>query len=295
MGEVDTENTETIETETQETETTEEQTAVLDAESSEEGQEAESDGIEIVREGSEPEPKKDETPPWMRKQMGKLRGEKREAREEASVANAELERSREENKILRIALEQKQNPEQQPLTQPNAEEFDGGVYDPEFVKAQNEYNQKFIASEVKKGMAEMSQQNSQVSNANAQSKELEKKQVVHYEKANKLGAKDYEATEDKAIAVLGNDVVNHIIANSENSHTVLYFLGKNPGEAEALARELGNNATAIKGVMRLGRLEAELKIRPKSKTIPDPDEELEGGTMPSSGKKNQGPPGAKYE
>ena len=49
---------------------------------------------------------------------------------------------------------------------------------------------------------------------------------------------------------------------------------------------------SVGGLLDIGRLEAELKVKPKSNITPDPDEELVGGGVPPSGKR--GPKGATF-
>lgn len=263
----------TEELESQEAENIEEQSLHQDDNDSE--GEAESEEVEVIREGAEKEQKKDETPDWMKKQLGKLRAEKREAKESEQAISERLAQIEEENKVLKIALNS-HGKDKELDAPPNPQDFDAGQYDPEYQKRLTEYNQRLIASEVDRRLAEANKLTSQNNHVQQMSKVLEQKQVEHYEKAKKMGVKDYPDTEDKAIETLGKELSNQIIANTENSHALLYYLGKNPSEAEAIKSEIEKDP--VKGVLRIGSLQAELRIRPKSKTIPEPDEPLEGAT-----------------
>ena len=116
----------------------------------------------------------------------------------------------------------------------------------------------------------------------------------HYKRADALKVKDYDETEDKAIEILGQDVVNQLIANTDKSPELLYYLGKNPGKAQEMAEMVKTNP--VKGVFELGRLGAKLSARPKSRTkpAPAPEGEQRGG---GAGRKQvrRGPAGAKFE
>jgi len=232
--------------------------------------------FEVVRQGidgSQPTTKRQS---GFQKRIGKLNARNVVSEEKASEASAALILEQEKNKLLSLALDQ-QN-EAKVLKAPDPDDFDEGVSDRKYIDANREYNQSFIASEVEKHTANISaQQNSQP----AIDTELRTKQEQHYEAAAKLGARDYADIEDKTIEILGKETVNHLIKNSDNSPAVLYYLGKNPHEAEEIAELIKTNP--VRATLQLGRLEAELKIRPKGKdeSAPNPDDELEGGS-PSS-------------
>ncbi len=167
---------------------------------------------------------------------------------------------------------------------PDPIDFDGGVQDPKYAQALRDFNQPLIAAEVDKRVSALpvaSQTQGAPSNP-----DLERRQRQHYERAQEMKAKDFEETEDKAIAILGNEVVNHLIQSSEKSHIVLYYLGKNPDIAEDIKSLIDTDP--VKATLQLGRLEAELSVKPKAdlEPTPDPDTELQGGT-PSAGQNNK--------
>ena len=231
--------------------------------------------FEIVRqgeEGSQPDNKQR----GFQKRVNKLNSKIAVANDAATQASRELETEREKNKLLRLALEQKAPVEN--VSPPDPMDFDDGVKDAEYIKALNNYNMPIIAAEVQK-------QTASLRDTSSRSKELEKKQLKHFERAEELGAKDYDETEDTAISILGKDTVNELIVNSDKSHLVLYYLGKNPSKAEELAELIKTNP--LKATLQFGRLEAELNVKPKAKqATPNPDEELEGGSPSAGGQNN---------
>ena len=234
--------------------------------------------FEITRESGDSQPPKQQHF-GIRKRINKLN-----ARNEASNQRAEQSDTRnslleEKNKILEIALEQARD--NQSLKQPNPGDFDDGFSDPKFQEQQNAFNHQIIQREVQKQVQASSQTVEDNSSVQFQSRELEKKQLHHYERATKIGAKDYSETEDKAIESLGNEVVNHIIDNFEDSQFLLYYLGKNPHEADRIAGLIQNKP--ILGIAEIGRLSSELKVKTKSATTPNPDEEIEGGEPSATG------------
>lgn len=211
----------------------------------------------------------------MKKRVKKLNTKVDVVTEQANRANDDLAVANERNKILELALQQSRGSEQ--AVEPNPDNFDGGYDDPEFRKKQAEYTQAAIQIEVQRQVSGAQTNLVNSNKANEKSQELERKQIKHYQRADKIGAKDYGEVEDVAIGVLGQDVSNQIIANFDNSHVMLYYLGKNKPEAERLSNLITTNP--IKGIAEVGRLEAELKVKPKrTSDTPEPDEELVGGS-----------------
>lgn len=259
------EDSESEKQETTESETTEEKTG-------EKSQE-----FEITRESGDSQPPQQQHF-GIRKRINKLNARNEESNhrtDEANTKNAFLE---EKNKILEIALQQARE-NQNGLTQPNPTDFDDGVSDPKFQEQQHAFNQQIIQREVAKQVQASTKTVEDNSSIHFQTRELEKKQLKHYERATEIGAKDYSETEDKAIESLGNELVNHIIENFEDSQYLLYYLGKNTHEADRISGLIQNKP--ILGIAELGRLSSELKVKTKTSTAPNPDEEIEGG-MPSA-------------
>ena len=266
---------------------------VKEPESSEDGSPSEDEGSEtpqqfdVVRQGAEGSQPKVKNNAWIPKRINKIGAQRDTARDEADQSQADLAIEKEKNKLLQLALDQKN--EAETIKPPNPDDFDEGVHDPKFIRDQNTYNQNFIASEVQKATA-----NIQRNDEPAPNTELLSKQTKHYETAQDLGADDYAEVEDKALDILGNEIVNFIIQSSDSSPVILYYLGKNPDEAENIAELVKTNLG--KAALQIGRLEVELKVRPKGKTepTPDPDDEIEGGS-PSANNTKQASYDAKLD
>lgn len=188
--------------------------------------------------------------------------------------------------LLELALDQKN--QSQELEQPDPTEFDDGANDPKYVKALQTYNQSYMDQQVKVATADLVVPQSDTGPDVA----LEAAQTRHYKDAQTLGIKDYDETEDKAINILGKEAVNQFILNSNKSHLVLYHLGKNLDLAEEIAELI--KTLPVKATLQFGALGERLKVKPRrrTQTAPDPDEELQGGSSASAGKR--GPKGATY-
>lgn len=214
----------------------------------------------------------------IKKRINKLNAKRDEAVAETTEAERKLAISEEQNKLLRMAVEQNQAVAPTP---PDPKDFDDGVKDPKYVQAFNEYNEPLIDAAVQRRTSHLAQVKDEGVDPN-----LVKMQTKHYERADELAIKDFEEVEDKAISILGKETVNGLVQNSTNSHLVLYYLGKNPDKAEAYAELIKTNP--VKAILDLGALGTNLSVGPKHKTepTPDPDEELQGGS-PSAGQSNK--------
>lgn len=253
---------------------------------------AESEGdeeeFEISLEGDDgSHPEQDENR-GIRKRINKLNRKVEAANEGKEAVSAELEIERERNRLLQLALDQQQGKTVKDANAPpDPNDYDDGITDPAYIKA---FQDHLAAGVLEKAQAAQTQTRAQVEE---QSK-LESRQVDHYKRADALKVKDYDETEDKAIEVLGQDVVNQLIANTDKSPELLYYLGKNPGKAQEMADLVKTNP--VKGVFELGRLGARLSARPKSRTkpAPAPEGDLRGGGA-GRRKSQRGPAGAKFE
>lgn len=109
----------------------------------------------------------------------------------------------------------------------------------------------------------------------AKSQEVDQKITGHYDRANKLAVGDFESAEDKAAEVLGADLVQGIQATADNSELVVYYLGKNPDKAREL-REIFDRSPG-EFTFKLGKMAANLSLKPRSSNAPDPDIPVPGG------------------
>lgn len=220
----------------------------------------------------------------IRKRINKLNARNEAAEGRATDAESKLEVTEAQNKLLRLALDQKDK-NTEPNLPPDPADFDDGAKDPGYVTALNGYTQQFIDAAIAKRAP---QQNT----APPIDAGLERKQTAHYEAAGKLGVKDYDAVEDVALGILGSDTVNRLISATDSSPRVLYYLGKNPDAASEIAELIKSDPVA--GVLKLGALGATLKVKPrqKSSVAPDPDDEFTGAVNKST--KRRGPKGATF-
>lgn len=207
------------------------------------------------------------------------------AKNKGEMSSKELDLAREENKLLRLALEQKQK-----AGPPKADDFAEGEFDPAYVKAQKDFESAERESEVARLVDERYQREQEERRQRESAAAMEGAVREHYSRAAKLKVKDYEATEDVAIEALGQSYADQIIANLPDSAALMYYLGKNPGEAAGIASLIKKNPIA--GVAEIGRLAASIRVKPKSSKAPEPEESLSGGNAVV---RNRGPKGARYE
>ncbi len=256
-----------------------------DDDGEQEGQ-GDEDDQEIFLDGDDGSHPKDEQR-GIRKRINKLNAKVAEAKTGQDQSTAELAVERERNRLLQLALNQQQQQNQPVDGPPDPNDFDDGIADAGYVTAFQNHIAKGVRAEM-----QTQHQTTQVQTRNDDA--LQARQVAHYKKADALKVKDYDDTEDAAIAILGQDVTNQLITASDKSPEVLYYLGKNPDAAKDIKALIESNP--VKGVLKLGALEARLKSRPKAKqrNAPDPDGELSGG---GSGKRKtkRGPTGATFE
>ena len=181
-----------------------------------------------------------------------------------------------ENQLLRMQLEQL---EQKAKPKPQMPTLESCEYDEQkFAQAMVDWVKQDVAPTVFDERLNEYQKQQKSEQAKAgRNKALE----AHYERADQLKVKDYDEVEGKAIDVLGRDTVEDIAARTEDSHLVLYYLGKNPAKAEEIKHLLETDP--VKATYSLGKLAAGLTIKagPK-KSIPDPDTPVDGGG-PSGG------------
>lgn len=230
--------------------------------------------VELVIEG-DTQPKKN-TPRGFLRRINKLNGKVETAKQETAGEREKRLFLEDENRVLKIALEQSKGGKPEELALPNPDDFDGGPSDPGYTQAFKAYQEKAIQAGVDAGVQKATQQTTVTRATEAQAQALEIKQTAHYERAAKLKVKDYEETEDKAIEIFGMDHTNHLIGNLDNSEVALYYFGKNPEVAQEFADML--KTQPIRALVKIGGLLSEIKIKPKSEPNPDPDIEIEGGT-----------------
>ena len=239
-----------------------------DASTGDEGGEDEGEIVLAGEEGSQP----DTQHFGIRRRVNKLNRKVTAAREGEATATEALRIEQERNRLLQLALDQKRDTKPEALPDPN--DFDDGASDPKYVAALTAHITKDVKAGITTAPVDTPRQRG--------SADLEGRQVEHYRRADTLKVRDYDATEDKAVDILGRDFTNQVIASAEKSPEILYHLGKNPEKAEEIKELLETDP--VKGVLRIGALEARLSVKPRARTnnAPDPDTELEGATAPKA-------------
>lgn len=253
--------------------------------------EAESQEVDIVLpqdDGSQPDQELIDR--VISKKVKKLNRRKKEDDRELEQTRSDLAISEEKRKLQDIRIAQLSEAEAPKL--PDPDDFDDGTLDPKYQTRVEAYHEHRAEAAAKKFAPKPVQDDEP-----RQDPELKRRQTAHYVKADKLGLKNYEEVEADAIEILGKDIVNEvIIGGSDNSHVIMYYLGKNPAIAEDITDLMKSDP--VKGVLRIGALGDKLKIVPSKvnkNPAPDPDDELEGRSPSrSKGYAKRGPKGATY-
>ena len=97
-----------------------------------------------------------------------------------------------------------------------------------------------------------------------------------------LKVRDYDEAEHQVMEVLSQTQQAVVLQGSENPALVVYALGKNPKRA----KELAAVTDPVKFAFAVARLEAQLKVQPRSKP-PAPEKGVPAGTAPVSGASDQ--------
>lgn len=235
----------------------------------------ETEEVEIVVEG---EDKPTSVPLHaLHKRLGRERKKTDAAHTEAEEAQRKAAMLEEENKLLRLQQAQLA----QSTKKPNEDDFET---DAEYEAAKEKYDNERIERIAKEQAAQIIQDNQTKTAQSASEGNLNQLIDKHYERSAELNVPDYSETETVAADMLGDDIAKQIVANTDNSHLLMYHLGKNPEKAESLKALIENNP--MKGVMEIGRLAGSLKVKPKTKIAPDPE------TIVDSGLSSQGETGS---
>ena len=253
-----------------------------------EGEKPEDAGVQVVREGHKAEPSQstkrfsDRINRLNQKTaIEKERGDTQQQR--ADQLQAKLDLAEERNKLYQIASEQGKSVDRT-TGKPNPDDFDAGSHDPAYLEQRESYDREEVAKLVDGRIAEHQKTTQQKVSQDEINRSLQQKQTAHYERADKLGARDYDKTEEAAIKALGPEFVRDIISNFDDSETMLYWFGKNPADAERVKQLFKQNP--VLGVSELGVIRKDLKIIPSTETLPNPDEELKGSSSTATGTAN---------
>lgn len=207
----------------------------------------------------------------LHKRLGREKRKTSAANTEAEEAQRKAEMLEEENKLLRLQAQQIQ-----PASRPNEDDFDTVA---EYEAAREKYDNARIDEAVTKKTAEILQANQNQTAQTVTEGNLNQQIDKHYERSAALKVPDYSEVESVAADVLGDDIAKQIVANTDESHLLMYHLGKNPAKAERLKALIESNP--LKGVMEIGRLAGSLKVKPKTKIALDPETVVDGGVSTS--------------
>ena len=226
---------------------------------------AESEAIDVVLdEGSMPGPKNVPLPAFLNSKA------KWKQREQDAKKTAEAYRA--ENELLKLQIQQLNAPTKT-LQMPTMES--AGYDEEKFRQQLVEYTRNTSVEEARKAALDMMAQVDQNRQALQREGTDEEAMSRHYQAAATLKVKDFEAAEDKVIEIFGKDAAKGIITNVDDSHILVYWLGKNPEKAAGYAQMLRDNP--IKGIVALADLKAKLKVKPINQSDAKPDDPLPGG------------------
>lgn len=197
-----------------------------------------------------------------------------QATSEVEELKEKLRLKDEREKLLQLSLEQAKSESKANDGPPSPDDFDDGEYDPAFKQKQEEYRLKQIREAAADAVAKAEAEKAQESQQQEMQRERIKRQEEHYRRSFELEVSDFEETEDAALSVLGESNVNAIIENYDDSHTIIYHLGKNKDKAKRIAQLASTNPA--KALIELAKISAHLEIKPVNSHAPNPVEELEG-------------------
>lgn len=258
----------------------------IEQDSDQDAEQSETDEVEIVLEG-EDEPASKPTVPLNKhlKRISKLNTRVETANHEAEEERQKREALEEQNRLLLMQINQGQDA---PKGRPKVDDFES---DAEYEAALEDYENTRISQVTQEKAAELLRQQAEEQARSAREAAFNSQLREHYERADQLKVSDYEETEDKAIDVMGKDIARQIMANTEQSQVVLYHLGKNPEKAAEYARKFEGNP--IKGLLEIGGLASRLQVRSKSSLPPNPETQIEGGSV--AGHESRYLKGVKFE
>lgn len=195
-----------------------------------------------------------EVPTGIKNRFRKLTDRRKQAEADAAASQAEAQRLQRENDLLRANV------------RPRRDDYPDD--DDAYQVAVEDYQLK----RTEQATAQVIDQRLQAPPKD----DFDERVEDHANRASKLKVADYDETEDKAIEVLGPVLSSEIVRKLPRSETVMYYLGKNLAKAQEIADLLTTDP--VSATLALGRLEAELKVQPKTQRQLEPDTPLEGGS-----------------
>lgn len=141
--------------------------------------------------------------------------------------------------------------------------------------------QEYLRSENEKNMQAWSDKQAQSTLSATQETKLDEAMQSHLTRAVNLGVDDYDEVEDKARAILTDDVCKEIMQRFDNSEQILYSLGKNPSKAHEIIQTL--RADPTQGVVDLTNIARNFtESQTTGSSLPEPDTSFSGGQAPTN-------------
>lgn len=231
------------------------------------------DEVEIVLDGEDQPASKPLRENGFYKRLRRVTGQRDAATEEAEELKRSLATKDEELKLYRMRLEQESAVPQEA----NFDTFE------DFEAAKNAYDKQkederianLVAQQTREQIESLQAQNTQ----QAQIQEFDAKFAEAEQQADKLKIKDFDQVGETAIDLMGQPLVEYILANHGQSAAMLFKLTKNPGKArEFHDLSLNPQLNGVKLAQALTRFEDGIQFKPKTtQPAADPETTIDKG------------------
>jgi len=139
--------------------------------------------------------------------------------------------------------------------------------------------QGYIHTETEKTFQGLTEQQTQATLSQTQETQLDEAMQAHLTRGVNLGFDDFEEVEQKARAILGDEVCKNVMQLFDNSEQILYSLGKNPSKAHEIIQTLKSNPA--KGVVDLTNIARNFTESQTGSSLPEPDTSFSAGQAPT--------------
>jgi hypothetical protein len=197
-------------------------------------------------------------------------------KKEAKELKRELEefkQAQEREKQLRATATKGAELVNEPLKPPVQFDYDS---DEAYQLALDEYTTKKIEQGASQAIGAYQERQAQEQQQLAQQQAYEAKEKAHFERVKELNAANYEEKAELVDSILGADVVRDMIANFDDSEKLIFALGSDATQAQAIKNQI-DSGDVIGVVRKLERLSMSLESKPTNTDLPEPDEVNQGG------------------
>jgi hypothetical protein len=185
----------------------------------------------------------------------------------------EIEQAKEREQSLRETATKGTELVNEPLKAPVPFEYDS---DEAYQSALDEYTTKKIEQGASQAIGAYQERQAQEQQQLAQQQAYEAKEKAHLERVKELNAANYEEKAEVVDSILGADVVRDMIANFDDSEKLIFALGSDATQAQAIKNQI-DSGDVIGVVRKLERLSMSLESKPTNTDLPEPDEVNKGG------------------